>query len=307
MKGFANSLLIGIISLAIYGGWVSTNAPLASAWHPSDDDPSGVAAVAHRDGSAASPGDNEPPIGWSQEGVSRSNGIVSFTRSSGSGNTQNTDGRAWQQNFYPSQQGRRRASALVSDSFPEDKQMSNTLLKHVTLLVVADKGSQDFLRAAQCTYMATLDPAQIIFVSDFPLPEVGGCGLPVSNRIRVVSAVDYLEVLKTVERSKKVLLPWVLVVKPWTFVHPGHLEAYLEERGSQNPEVYVGRVRNATSELAALSQMPHVAYEYGILMRAWAAVLVGKDKPEFEGFRSNMRHDFHTVRVASAFLSGVSS
>ena len=180
--------------------------------------------------------------------------------------------------------------------------MSNTLLKHVTLLVVADKGSQDFLRAAQCTYMATLDPAQIIFVSDFPLPEVGGCGLPVSNRIRVVSAVDYLEVLKTVERSKKVLLPWVLVVKPWTFVHPGHLEAYLEERGSQNPEVYVGRVRNATSELAALSQMPHVAYEYGILMRAWAAVLVGKDKPEFEGFRSNMRHDFHTVRVASAFF-----
>ena len=41
--------------------------------------------------------------------------------------------------------------------------------------------------------------------------------------------------------------------------------------------------------------MPHVAYEYGMLLRSWCVQLVGKDKDEYRGFSSNMRKDFHTV------------
>jgi hypothetical protein len=41
--------------------------------------------------------------------------------------------------------------------------------------------------------------------------------------------------------------------------------------------------------------MPHVAYEYGMLLRSWCVQLVGKDKDEYRGFLSNMRKDFHTV------------
>jgi hypothetical protein len=85
-------------------------------------------------------------------------------------------------------------------------------------------------------------------------------------------------------------------VQPWTFVHPGHLTAYLEARGPNTTEVYVGRVRNATSELAALAMMPHVAHEYGILMRSWCAALVGKDRDEFQSYLLS-RTDFHTVRA----------
>jgi len=41
--------------------------------------------------------------------------------------------------------------------------------------------------------------------------------------------------------------------------------------------------------------MPHVAYEYGMLLRSWCVQLVGKDEDEYRGFLSNMRKDFHTV------------
>ena len=124
------------------------------------------------------------------------------------------------------------------------------------------------------------------------------------------------ETCYSVPQARIPLHPWVLLVKPWTFVHPIHLSAFVEAREEHNRDVshptppcrgffchhlkalgravsarpflrrrharacvgvaqaYVGRVINATTELAALGQMPHVAYEYGILLRSWAAVVV---------------------------------
>jgi len=48
--------------------------------------------------------------------------------------------------------------------------------------------------------------------------------------------------------------------------------------------------------------MPHVAYEYGMLMRSWCVTLVGKDKEEYRGYLSNMRKDFHTVESVNLTL-----
>jgi hypothetical protein len=50
------------------------------------------------------------------------------------------------------------------------------------------------------------------------------------------------------------LQPWVLVVKPWTFVHPRHLAAWLATEDAAEHS-YVGRVRNASSELASLAMV----------------------------------------------------
>lgn len=58
-------------------------------------------------------------------------------------------------------------------------------LRHTTLVIVVDKGWTSALLAAHCTYMATLDPNQVIHISDFKLPSFGGCGFPVKENIQV--------------------------------------------------------------------------------------------------------------------------
>jgi len=179
----------------------------------------------------------------------------------------------------------------------------SSLLLHTTLLVVADVGSSDALQASQCTYMSTLDPEQIIYVSDYRIPNPGGCNLPIIHSLRVPFATDFYDILREVYLSKIPLHPWVLIVKPWTFVHPGRVSAYLNERGLMSSEVYVGNMRNATSELAALGQMPHIAYEYGILIRSWGCLLVGRDRAEYHGYLSLLKNDFHTIESGLADIA----
>jgi hypothetical protein len=57
---------------------------------------------------------------------------------------------------------------------------------------------------------------------------------------RVKFAVDYFGVCGALAKSKIALHSWVLMVKPWTFVHPQRLSAYLEAKGPHNPEVGAG-------------------------------------------------------------------
>lgn len=88
-----------------------------------------------------------------------------------------------------------------------------SLLHHTTLVVIADVGSEDSLRAAQCTYMSTLDPYQIIYISDFSLPRPGGCNLPIIHSLRIPFATDYFDALRELYLSKIPLHPWVLIGK----------------------------------------------------------------------------------------------
>ena len=106
------------------------------------------------------------------------------------------------------------AIAVASDEDGHSRRRARrppSLLKHVTLVVVASKGSQEHLRAAQCTYMAVLNPAQIVHVTDYALSSVGGCGLPLLSTLRVPCAVDYTIVLRTLYSSTIELLSWTLI------------------------------------------------------------------------------------------------
>jgi hypothetical protein len=91
----------------------------------------------------------------------------------------------------------------------------HSLLQRVTVVVVADVGSAASLRAAHCTWLATLDPKQVVHVTDFDLASgdvsgsgggssggsssggglVGGCGFPVLTTVKVKFAIDYYDVL----------------------------------------------------------------------------------------------------------------
>jgi len=152
------------------------------------------------------------------------------------------------------------------------------------LLMVTDVGSLSILLAAHCTYMSVIDPAQVVHISDFHLTSKGGCNFPVITTIRIQDSTNYLTVLAAIYKSKVPLHPWVLIgseppinfiklyliilnslcdsnvfyytVKPWTFLHPRRLTAYVAKLDPSSKEIYVGKVRNATSELSALGQMP---------------------------------------------------
>jgi hypothetical protein len=87
----------------------------------------------------------------------------------------------------------------------------SSLLFHTTLVVISDVGSEDALRAAQCTYMSTLDPYQIIFISDFSIPRPGGCNMPIMHSLRIPFATDYFDALRELYLSKIPLHPWVLI------------------------------------------------------------------------------------------------
>ena len=105
-------------------------------------------------------------------------------------------------------------------------------LSQVTVVMVADVGSQASLRAAHCTWLSMLDPAQVVHMTDFELrlssPQgsnsgssggksrnrngrsngrgrdssgggsgsmLGGCGFPVTKVVKVKFAIDYYDIM----------------------------------------------------------------------------------------------------------------
>jgi hypothetical protein len=46
-----------------------------------------------------------------------------------------------------------------------------------------------------------------------------------------------------------------------------------------------------------------VSYEYGILIRSWACLLVGRDKSEYKGYLNLMKNDFHTIEAGVADIA----
>ena len=76
---------------------------------------------------------------------------------------------------------------------------------------MVDVGSRSQLRAAHCTYMTVIDPAQVVHVSDFTLPEVGGCGFPILTRVKTSYATDYYRVFGSIYKAEVELHAWVLI------------------------------------------------------------------------------------------------
>jgi hypothetical protein len=103
-------------------------------------------------------------------------------------------------------------------------------LSQVTVVMVADVGSQASLRAAHCTWLAMLDPAQVVHVTDFEMSlkkapggsssskgsnrsgkgkgnssgasPLGGCGFPVKTVLKVKFAIDYYDIMHQLYVSK---------------------------------------------------------------------------------------------------------
>lgn len=88
---------------------------------------------------------------------------------------------------------------------------TNITSSGVTVVVIADKGSQLSLRAAQCTYLEIIDPAEVIHVSDFELPKIGGCGYVVKHHLQVAFATDYFSVLEALFKSNIQLEQFTLI------------------------------------------------------------------------------------------------
>jgi hypothetical protein len=88
-----------------------------------------------------------------------------------------------------------------------------SMLKHVTIFIVADVGSLQQLRAAHCTYMTVIDPNQVVHVADFKLGRIGGCGFPITKVVYVPYATQYYDMMGYILRTKIELHTWCLFGK----------------------------------------------------------------------------------------------
>jgi hypothetical protein len=191
--------------------------------------------------------------------------------------------------------------------------------------MVVHSGNRDLLDAAQCTWMRAVSPRQIIYVSDDgDIPSSCGLPVPAENVIVEPYSVDYAAVFAAgAQLFREAMMhqdrPWVLVVQPFTFVQPLHLCAYVKSISTRREAkfpgsrenmnsltkaklpVYVGRTRNASTELAFLGLHPHVALDNGVLIRTSGLLMVGRDT--MNPYRVSNRKDFHASDV-SEYLSG---